>query len=141
MTGTTAGNLREYKLRINQPTMMLNEYLRMNKYKHAKLVSEWAWLLMLELQKAGWRKGLPCMEYCQITIERCCERAVDWDGLYGGVKPLLDALTRCHPKTNKYGLGVIYDDNVKRVKPLTVLPRFDFTGKPYTLITITELPE
>lgn len=54
-------------------------------------------------------KGAP-MQKCKVYIERHSSGVPDTDGLYGGLKPLLDCLVVC-TKRNPHGLGIIEDDN------------------------------
>lgn len=52
----------------------------------------------------------PPWERVKVTVVRCSAGRLDPDGLYGSVKPLLDALcvsSRRHPS----GLSIIQDDN------------------------------
>jgi hypothetical protein len=61
------------------------------------------------------------LKSCDIHIERHSTQLPDWDGLYGGLKPLLDTLV-VSTKRNPHGLGVITDDNPKVIKKLTAEP-------------------
>jgi Holliday junction resolvase RusA-like endonuclease len=73
---------------------------------------------------------------CKVLIERTSTQEPDRDNLYGGVKPLMDALqpaSRRHP----HGLGFIVDDGPACVAEMVVR---HVPGKAKrTIVTIEEL--
>jgi hypothetical protein len=73
---------------------------------------------------------------CVITVERTSTQEPDRDGLYGGLKPLLDAL-QPESKRHPYGLGFIADDNSRCVVDL--IARHVQGRAEHTRITIVPL--
>lgn len=89
---------------IPMRTPTLNVWQRMHWGRRKRVGEQIAWLL----RAAGVKAGQP-IKQCRIRIERVSTQAPDMDGLYGGLKPLLDAL-QPHGKSHPYGLGIIADD-------------------------------
>ena len=87
-------------------TPMLNVYVRWHWAKQRKHTEELAWLVKAATMDC--RPDKP-IKKCRIRIVRRSKgkRLHDWDGLLGGMKGLLDAMTATH----KYGVGLIEDDN------------------------------
>lgn len=57
----------------------------------------------------------------RVTVTRYSSGCPDRDGLYGGVKDLLDCLTTPKPQANgrvrnKYGIGLIVDDSPSHIE-------------------------
>ena len=77
------------------------------------------------------------MQRCHIEIERHSAGLPDWDGLYGGMKGLLDCLV-VPSKRNPHGLGLIRDDNPNCVLSLTARPVKAPEGEGKTVVTIRE---
>lgn len=90
---------------IPMRTPTLNEWQRMHWGRRKQIGEQIAWAL----KAAGMRSRTTPVKRCRIRIERESTRAPDWDGLIGGLKPLLDALQPVG-KRHPYGLGVIADD-------------------------------
>jgi len=107
--------LLRFTLPIATPT--LNEWQRMHFRERARTGQNLAWLIR---SVVGPIPKHP-IESCVIEIERHSSRLPDWDGLYGGLKPLLDAMVVCS-KRNPHGLGIIRDDNPKVIERLTANP-------------------
>ena len=73
---------------------------------------------------------------CRITVERTSTQAPDTDNLYGGLKPLMDALQPVSAR-HKYGLGFIAEDSPSCVVDLVAR---HVTGKEHrTVIRIEEV--
>lgn len=109
-----------------------NEWQRMHWSKRRKVCRLWAELIYQAYPRIPVR---PLVK-CRIKVERFSTQKPDRDGLYGGLKPLLDALqpaSRRHP----YGLGFIHDDNDECVVELA--PIHVQSGAQRTRITIEPL--
>ena len=101
--------MREINFEIPVATPMLNTYLGWHWTKRRKHTKEMAWLVRLACK----RPDKP-FKKCIVVIERHKGPNAtgeyskqDWDGLIGGLKGLLDAMTATH----KSGVGLIEDDN------------------------------
>ncbi len=104
----------------------LNEWLRIQHNKHAKkkYMQGLAWEVKAALN--GSESPAEPLEHCEVHIIRETSSALslmDWDGLYGGCKPLLDVLV-ASSKRNPHGLGLIADDNMAVITQLTAEWRF-----------------
>lgn len=99
-------------------TILLNKWQRLHWAARRKHVSDLSWLVLDAM------KGMVPPEpwpKCRVTVERRSIRLPDWDGLYGGLKPLLDCLVR-RTDRNPHGLGVIEDDNPECIVELRAIP-------------------
>lgn len=108
-----------YDFTIPVKTPMLNEYLRWHWAKQRQHTKELSWLV---LKAVGLDKHRVPLQKCIVVIERYTKskRRLDWDGLLGGCKGLLDALTKTHPS----GVGLIMDDSTDCIVSIPmVLPR------------------
>jgi len=111
-----------------------NEWQRMHWTVRRKVCRLWAELIFTAYPHVP---AAPIAK-CRITIERFSTQKPDRDGLYGGLKPILDALQPAS-KRHPYGLGFIVDDNddcVIDLKPIHVKGR-----DPRTRITIEPVDE
>lgn len=124
----------EFTIPIATPT--LNEWQRMHWQKRRRTNIEMAWQIRAALGK--WT-GDPIKD-CSIYIERHGSRLVDWDGVYGGLKPLLDALVK-NTKTNPHGLGIIEDDSPNVVKKIVAVQKKSTRKGCRTLVRIIENEE
>lgn len=79
-------------------------------------------LALLDARRCGLWDG-KVIEECCILVERHQDgnRAPDWDGLYGGVKPLLDVM-QPPSKSMRNGQGLIRNDNPRHLRYLAVHP-------------------
>jgi len=84
-------------------------------------------------------KPVTPMESCIIEVVRYSTGLPDWDGLYGGLKLLLDCLV-VKTDRNPSGLGFIVDDNPMVLKMLTARPVKCTRREQRTEIVIVELP-
>lgn len=80
-----------------------------------------------------------------VHVVRYSTGTPDYDGLYGGVKDLLDCLTTPAPQANgkvrnKFGVGLIVDDAPEHIR-LNVEGIRCKRGEARTVVTITELCE
>lgn len=130
--------MQKIKIKIDEPTLLQNAWQRIIKNHHAKKreLVRWAWLVRSSL------KNIPQnpIELSNIVIHRYCAGTPDWDGLYGGLKPLLDVLV-VQSKRNPQGLGIIRDDSIKHIKDLKVIPHYAPPKKGYSIIEINELQD
>jgi hypothetical protein len=85
---------------IDTTTPLLNEWQRMHWVTRSRTTTDFAWHIRSKVGR--WNK--PPIQSCVIYIERHSSMLPDWDGLYGGLKPLLDALVKNTPRNPK-GLG------------------------------------
>ncbi|WP_435102330.1 hypothetical protein [Arhodomonas sp. AD133] len=122
------------RFEIPEPTILLNQYLRMHWKARRRYVQRLAWRIRAAI---GARRRRP-MEQCRIEIERHSAGLPDWDGLYGGLKGLLDCLVVCTDR-NPHGLGLIRDDNPECVVRLVARPVSAPRGQGKTVVTIREV--
>lgn len=76
-------------LKINQLPKSLNKKLRSNRFKNNSENKQWDKLIYLETVKK--RPDLP-LKKASITLVRHSYRTLDYDGLVGSLKPVVDAL-------------------------------------------------
>jgi hypothetical protein len=118
-------------LKLPVPTVLLNEWQRMHWAVRRRYTQRMSWYVRL----AG-RPPVEPFEKCRICIQRLSAgRMPDKDGLYGGVKPLLDCLvipSRRHP----HGLGFIRDDGPDVVLDLEVVAERVPRTEAGTIVTI-----
>jgi len=104
--------VKEIKFEIPVATPMLNTFLNWHWSKRRKHTAEMALLIKEALGLRVINTHKP-FKKCIVIIERhkgpsaCGYPKQDWDGLIGGLKGLLDAMTVEH----KHGVGLIEDDN------------------------------
>lgn len=126
---------------LDQPTILLNEWQRMEHWAQKKHMEELSWRV---LTVARDQRPLHPLPFSTIYIERHSPNLPDWDGLYGGMKPLLDVLTSIGRKNTKgsrnqpFGLGFIADDNPRSLLDLTCRPRLCKRGASHTRVRILE---
>lgn len=90
-----------YVLRLSFPIIpkSLNVKLRSHRFQNDREMKSWAGLIALEtLHK---RPPAP-LEYAKIRLVRYSHRMLDFDGLVGSMKPIVDALVEA---------GIICDDS------------------------------
>lgn len=126
---------------IPEATILLNAWQRMHFRNQKRHMEELAWKVLTVARDL--RPSRP-FEHCTIEVERGSSQLPDWDGLYGGLKPLLDVLcARGNVKNNggvahPYGLGFIADDNPRCVIRLNALPVLCKRGASFTRVRIVE---
>lgn len=108
-------NRIEFTIPVASP--LLNEWQRMHWQKRRRTCIEMAWQVRAAIGQ--WNREP--IQSCCIYIERYSTHTPDWDGLYGGLKPLLDALVKNTPR-NPHGLGIIEDDSPTVVRKLIAVP-------------------
>ena len=121
---------------------MLNEYVRWHWTKQRKHTEDMAWMV---LKAVGPDKDRKPLRHCLLFIDRSAKPGVkghqkwDWDGLLGGMKGLIDALTATH----KHGIGLIEDDSTECILATpTIYPRICDEGEPErTRIRIVEVED
>lgn len=102
--------MRTIAFRLAVPTILLNEWQRMHYHARARYSRALAWQVAAALTE---RPAQP-FEQAHLVIRRHSVRAPDVDGIYGGAKPLIDALL-VPSKTHPHGLGLIVDDSADRL--------------------------
>lgn len=121
-----------YDFKLPFATILLNELLRMNKHVRREHCRMMAWQVALAIGRER-HKHQP-LKFSKIIVERTSPRRPDWDGLYGGLKPLLDVLV-IPTKRNPHGIGIIKDDSPSWLLELTAVPK---VGKDFqTRVVIT----
>jgi hypothetical protein len=98
-----------YTLNLPEPTPSNNELRGMHYRVYKKTREEW------RDRVAAAVPSLPAkpLQKAFIEVERYCGTGgLDWDNVYGGLKPLLDCLVAQSAK-NPDGLGFIQDDGPK----------------------------
>ena len=125
---------------IEQATPLLNVWQRMHWSERMRVCRDWHLLTLAAFRKTGSLQTSP-IEHCNIHIIRANSgRLPDWDGLYGGLKPLLDCLV-VKTETNPHGTGIIVDDNPSCVLRLTAEPVKVKAKQGYTKVHITPIQE
>lgn len=102
---------------LPEPTILLNAWQRLHWQARRRHTTE---LAKEVLAAIGHKPSVP-IQRCRIEIERHSTRFPDWDGLYGGLKPLLDCLVVAR-QNNPHGLGIILDDNPEVIRELKAIP-------------------
>ncbi|MBK5943334.1 hypothetical protein LRF89_06650 [Halorhodospira sp. 9621] len=115
---------------LPEPTILLNRWQRMHWRDRRRHTEAVAWMV-----RAAVTPPAQPVARCQVHIQRYSERLPDWDGLYGGLKPLLDCLVR-PTKRNPHGLGIIEDDDPQCIVRLTAEPTFAPRKKGWTRVQI-----
>lgn len=117
---------------LAKPTILLNPWQRM----HWATRREYSIALAWEVRAAiGAQMPRAPFERARLVVRRMSLQEPDTDGLYGGLKPLIDSLivpSRRHP----FGIGVIVDDCASR---LTLDARHVQVGKRKLQGTIAEV--
>lgn len=126
-----------WQLRIPRETPSNNELRGMHFHAYKNLRRMWRLEVMVALK--GNRPSHPIQRaYLKIT-RSCAGGGLDWDNVYGGLKPLLDCLVACTSK-NPDGLGIIQDDGPRFMPYRPDVKQEDAKrGAGSTLIEIYEL--
>ena len=107
---------------IDRPSPLLNQIKGMHFQAYKRLREEWAWLIKAQTMKAGIKTSDTPINRCIVFVSRHSSGVLpDWDGLYGGLKPVLDCLSVASAK-NPSGLGIITDDSPKHIITLSAIP-------------------
>lgn len=126
---------------LDEPTILLNKFINLHFAQRSRMMEELAW--KVAAATVGKRPAAP-MQRCRIHVDRYSTVLPDWDGLYGGLKSLLDVLcVRGQPNqkghvTHAHGLGFIVDDNPRCIISLTATPKACKKGGGHTRVTIVE---
>lgn len=134
MTGVVA-------FQLDEATILLNAWQRMHFHQRKPYMEQLAWKVLCVARDL--RPARP-FALCTIEVERGSANLPDWDGLYGGLKPLLDVLcARGTVKNNggvahPFGLGFIADDSPKVVLDLKARPVSCKRGASFTRVRIVE---
>lgn len=121
-----------YDLTIDQPYVLLNRWQRMHWAQRRKYHVRLAWLIRKALDHLPKQP----LQQCWIHVTRGNPLPFpDTDGLYGGLKPLLDCLVQQSTR-NPLGLGLILDDNPDVVLQLEAVPEKTKRGEGFTRIRI-----
>ena len=113
--------MRRIQFALPERTILLNRWQRMNRFERTRYSRALAWQVRVALQATDWRLGDPPKEHSRIEVYRYSTQYPDWDGLLGGLKPLLDCLVM-RTKRNPHGLGVVRDDSPKHLMCPAVYP-------------------
>jgi hypothetical protein len=112
------GLVNEIKFTINRMTPLLNKWQRMHWAQRRKETEQLAWLVKNATKDY---RDIEPFKKCHVLIWRYSSKYPDWDGLYGGLKPLLDCFV-VRTDRNPHGLGLIVDDNPSVIKTLNATP-------------------
>ena len=122
-------------LEIPLQTPSNNEIKEMHHFVYKALRQKWKKLLWAA---AAGRSQAP-LKRSWLVIERHCAGDLDWDNVYGGLKPVLDCLV-VPTKRNPDGLSFVENDNPKAMPfPPLVLQCPAPRGKGKTIIHIYEI--
>ncbi len=122
--------MADYVIKVDEAVPLLNEWLRMHWQARRRYMKRLAWMIREHHKPPG-----KPLERCTVHVDRYSAGLPDWDGLYGGLKSILDCLVM-PSKRNPHGLGFIRDDSLKVIKRLTAEPRRCSRGEGYTIVTI-----
>lgn len=120
-----------WRLKLTDPTLSLNELKKIHRMAVSREVERWGWLVKSSMSYLP--KNIPdATGKRRIHILRVGKRLLDRDNLYGGCKPLLDAI--------RY-LRLLVDDRPEYLD-LTVTQRKTAKGEPpHTYIEIEDCEE
>lgn len=119
------------------PTPTLNHWQRWHWRKRSLYTSKLAFEIHSIFRSLDLYPDQP-IQKCRVNIERHSTQKPDWDGLYGGVKPLLDCLV-VNTKSNPHGLNIIVDDNPDVIVSLDIVPVICKRKDWCTVVRITEI--
>jgi len=133
----------EIVIEVPEPWPLLNKWQRMHWSKRRRVCEQWSWWIRSTFGY-GWARStydLP-IQKCAIMAERyngkSRQHIPDWDGLYGGMKPVLDALIPVSQK-HPHGLGLIQDDSPLHIITLGAHPYLADEKGPRSVIRIMVL--
>lgn len=137
MLWSAQGVLR-YTLQFAEQSPSNNEIKGMHFHAYRKARTMW----MARVQQAlDGVEILPPLSRSFLVVTRECAGDLDWDNIYGGLKPLLDCLVS-PSKRNPSGLGLIEDDCPKNMPfPPFVRQLRGKRGEGRTTIEIYELAD
>ena len=118
---------------IHKLTSTLNEWQRMhwaNRSKHVK-----SWSHDIAAVTAHLLTGAKPLERARVTITRHGLKEPDTDGLYGGIKPLVDCLL---PRSDRHphGLGFVVDDSPQHMELIATSERVGKRADQRTVVLI-----
>jgi hypothetical protein len=121
-----------YEFRLPEPTVLLNVWQRLHWAEKKKYMTKLGWMVRAAVPT------LPAkpLQRAWIHVERHNPKPFpDYDGLIGGLKPLLDVLT-CPRLRHPHGLGFIVDDSQQFLERLTAESKPASRGKGLTIVRI-----
>lgn len=122
-----------YEIRIDEPYLLLNRWQRMHWASRRRYHERLAWLIR---KAVGKNQPARPLDRCWIHVTRGNPLPLpDTDGLYGGLKPLLDCLVQ-RTARNPLGLGLIRDDNSSVIEQLEAVAVKAPRKEGYTVIRI-----
>lgn len=132
--------MRTIEFTLPEKTILLNQWQRLHWTKRRLHAKQLAFQVMGALVKSGQRRPREPLNRCHVEIVRGSSQLPDWDGLYGGLKPLLDSFVK-PTQRNPHGLGLIEDDNPNCVLSLSARAVKTRRGEGYTRVFIGEAVE
>lgn len=132
--------MRTIEFTLPEKTILLNQWQRLHWSKRRQHAKRLAFLVLSSLFKSGIRRPKEPLHRCHVEIVRGSSQLPDWDGLYGGLKPLLDSFVKPSQR-NPHGLGLIEDDNPSCLLSLTARAEKTRRGEEYTRVFIGEVVE
>jgi Holliday junction resolvase RusA-like endonuclease len=100
------------QLQIPETPKSLNKKLRAHRFANLKEMKSWAQVIHLETR---YQKPKCPLERARIKIIRNAHRMLDFDGLVGSMKPVVDALVKC---------GILKDDSYNVTGPWDVTQKY-----------------
>jgi hypothetical protein len=102
----------KYELSLAEQTPSNNSIREMHHHDYRRVRQLWCQRVFAAL--GGRKPKEPIEQAFVVVIRECHGDGLDWDNVYGGLKPLLDCLV-CPSDKNPSGLGLIRDDNPKNM--------------------------
>lgn len=106
------GRLR-YQLQFDEASPSNNTIKGMHFHVYKKTREEWMRRVQQEVARQE-KLPFPIEKAFLVVTRECCGGGLDWDNIYGGMKPLLDCLVAPSAR-NPSGLGLIADDNPRNM--------------------------
>jgi hypothetical protein len=123
-----------YRLELDEPTILLNKWQRMNPFMQKKHKKRLSWLVRAAIKQPP---ASPLHRARIHVIRGNPPPRPDPDGLIGGLKPLLDVLS-CPRGRKPFGMGFIKDDSPLFLKSLTAESVITKRGQGFTTVEIWE---
>ena len=119
-----------------------NELLRMHFRARKAAMEAIGWEVLAQISRQpGYASGRDPMRRCALEIAWASPAFYDWDGMFSGLKPVLDTLVRRSGR-NPCGLGLIVDDSPRCIvsQPRITPIETGRGGDRWLRVLVTEVP-